>query len=519
MLISRFNHVNPIDAIDFDVLYSEIDLLSDVAMVICDLERGLLAEQVAIEVDTATHTENLIKSFRDAYLEEMRDSTPEARLLLEYYIAEKSIVRGCKEFIVNQNYNAGIFYFSRFLIYIQRLEIMMELWIRKEDASNLHYPGELIVPAFQAHTLDQLHIEQCKYESENYTFHYKQHIGQSIYLGEEFSYKEILSRNKLPITSISADNIWLHADRALDSITLYAPDMTFGVVNIENGDEKSQTLQCKGIATRLTIGHLREKLVRNERVAIVMHTCRVEESLPAYIKDTSQLTTHLDLIAQELVSLQGRYKPSNIPQAGTILDLQRAFEHDGNVFLQALILYAEKLDKATRQELLSWALEMPSLLLDNLSLHKDLLQSRYDVRGIFRCHGNLKLENMWMLPKSGTNTLRLQATDCIDFTEDYICIDIISDVALFMVDLWVHLPYSIEISYTNVMHFWETYSHLWQCQTGQNLSREVLYVYLLKKNLALFCAEFMNHHAPGEQLARILSLCHFIAKKTQDATH
>lgn len=67
-------------------------------------------------------------------------------------------------------------------------------------------------------------------------------------------------------------------------------------------------------------------------------------------------------------------------------------------------------------------------------------QRRFDQRHIKRCHGDLKLTNLWIRPASARHSCpRLLALDCIDFNPDFYHIDTLSDVAMLVMDLKIHL--------------------------------------------------------------------------------
>jgi aminoglycoside phosphotransferase family enzyme len=99
-----------------------------------------------------------------------------------------------------------------------------------------------------------------------------------------------------------------------------------------------------------------------------------------------------------------------------------------------------------------------------------LFQQRYDFHCIKRCHGDLKTTNMWIEPaKSYFFGLKkrpqyLIALDCIDFNPEFCHIDTLSDLAMLIIDLELHLSNWLKTSYNN--------------QNGQDLTQHFLACYL-----------------------------------------
>lgn len=74
----------------------------------------------------------------------------------------------------------------------------------------------------------------------------------------------------------------------------------------------------------------------------------------------------------------------------------------------------------------------------------ELLQQRVGDGHIRRCHGDLKITNLWIpetgiLPGIKKFPKRLYALDCVDFNEEFCYIDTLSDVAMLAVDMEMHL--------------------------------------------------------------------------------
>jgi aminoglycoside phosphotransferase family enzyme len=79
-----------LDCIDFKPVFCHIDTLSDIAMLVVDLEANLA--QVLNDDSSNQKAEQLIKIFLDIYLEESHESREKVDCLLEYYMTEKAMV-------------------------------------------------------------------------------------------------------------------------------------------------------------------------------------------------------------------------------------------------------------------------------------------------------------------------------------------------------------------------------------------------------------------------------------------
>jgi aminoglycoside phosphotransferase family enzyme len=80
----------------------------------------------------------------------------------------------------------------------------------------------------------------------------------------------------------------------------------------------------------------------------------------------------------------------------------------------------------------------------------NLFNQRHRDRHIKRCHGDLKLTNLWLPEKKyltfGTWRLgkRLIALDCVDFNLEFCHIDTLSDVAMLAIDVEAYLKYHLD---------------------------------------------------------------------------
>ena len=94
-LIKRPRQLFPIDCIDFNPEFCHIDTLSDIAMLVIDLEMHFLPDCPYVKTDFLKEEHDgisLVKYFLDCYLREMQEDNHKWDTLLEYYMTEKSMV-------------------------------------------------------------------------------------------------------------------------------------------------------------------------------------------------------------------------------------------------------------------------------------------------------------------------------------------------------------------------------------------------------------------------------------------
>lgn len=131
---------------------------------------------------------------------------------------------------------------------------------------------------------------------------------------------------------------------------------------------------------------------------------------------------------------------------------------------------------------------------------------RFDQGHIKRCHGDLKLTNLWIrLPQK-----RLLALDCIDFNLDFSHIDTLSDVAMFVMDLQMHLSSEQK---PLVKEFVSTY--LLEMAEDEKIVEAVLKYYITEKAMVCANVSILLDHA-SERGMKYLSLALQQARELQD---
>src|SRR5207249_1038264 len=106
--------------------------------------------------------------------------------------------------------------------------------------------------------------------------------------------------------------------------------------------------------------------------------------------------------------------------------------------------------------------------------YRGLFAQRAAEKHVKRCHGDLKVTNLWVRPAqlSADNSQvvpqQLLALDCVDFNPTFCYIDTLSDVAMLAIDIEMHLIYEsenkehLQLRQELVDYFLDTYLHLAQ---------------------------------------------------------
>ena len=97
-----------IDAIDFNASFSNIDVLSDFALFVADIH-------------ARTQSELMVKTMIDDYLDMTQQNNGVARLLLNYYIAEKAVFSAAINTLDDNKPELGLSFLELMAVYIQKI--------------------------------------------------------------------------------------------------------------------------------------------------------------------------------------------------------------------------------------------------------------------------------------------------------------------------------------------------------------------------------------------------------------
>ena len=174
------------------------------------------------------------------------------------------------------------------------------------------------------------------------------------------------------------------------------------------------------------------------------------------------------------------YVPTDSESWGSVSQLRSKLIHNLDVVDNPVGVKKEVLQGESYKHLRSFSCVLRNELLpifENTE-YRSYFEQRVRQRFIRRCHGDLKGRNIWVLPSEYAQTQQMQQRIClldvIDFNPNYCHIDVLSDFAMFAVDMQIRTSSRHLTSYMI-----EDYLH----QMGQTdkASRSVLRYYLVEK--------------------------------------
>jgi aminoglycoside phosphotransferase family enzyme len=317
---------------------------------------------------------------------------------------------------------------------------------------------------------------------------------------------------------------------ALHWNNMFAPGVYIGLARIHDLDFYQNILILGEIIANPTM----EKLDPKAEYALVMHSLPQERRLDFLLKNDDKITLqrHIRLLAEYVVYMHEKLIGPPITSEGTMLwgsfeQLQKKLQ-DNLALLDLVVTTSENgrsssfhLRRNTLSQLLSQSyrqsieqsnkrshddLNLSSQLRDildrlkrNLLLvvrqypYKEYFNQRVQEQHIKRCHGDLKAPHIWIAPYS--NCLRGEpwkyvcVLDTIDFNLMFCNIDVLSDLAMLLIDLqartkWFELAKSMEDYYL--------------MRTGQQdkVSRSVLNYYLVEKAIMWAAVSIIYDNLP-----------------------
>jgi aminoglycoside phosphotransferase family enzyme len=135
-LIKRPRQLFAIDCVDFNPEFCHIDTLSDLAMLVIDLEMHFWTDWLKAKSFSNVQEqegESLTVYFLDCYLKEMQEDRDKWDPLLEYYMTEKSMVCAYVSILYDERPLIGKKYLEVAYIHAQRLEKMLKQSTSKEQ--------------------------------------------------------------------------------------------------------------------------------------------------------------------------------------------------------------------------------------------------------------------------------------------------------------------------------------------------------------------------------------------------
>jgi aminoglycoside phosphotransferase family enzyme len=276
----------------------------------------------------------------------------------------------------------------------------------------------------------------------------------------------------------------------------FAPGVYLGIMYLERLSADTQTF----LPGHLTVVPHKSKLAHGE-YAYVMRALQIDWRLDHRLHSEKEpLATNEGMIflAKEVARLHRRagYSFSNRGLPASIVDKLK--------FNQKF--FAEALEELSQDGIDVYAYQEISSVMESAVFSLELnFKQRFDQGHIKRCHGDLKLTNLWIWPASAKFPQRLLALDCIDFNPDFCHIDTLSDVAMLAMDLQMHLLDRPQIHKSEDLVEVFISSYLQEAAEDEASARLLLKYYLTDK--AMVCANVsILGDGASEQGRKYLSL-------------
>jgi aminoglycoside phosphotransferase family enzyme len=281
----------------------------------------------------------------------------------------------------------------------------------------------------------------------------------------------------------------------------FAPGVYLGIATVIVSDDN------KHIQRGPLIEHpLKEQLVNGERYALVMRTLNMVQRLDYQLVKRK---LDVDFLAHEVAQMHHHLEqPPDSDFYGRPDRIAAKLRLNNEFFLDAM---TELFSSGYRNYV--W---IGACLKDACNIYSSLFESRCADGHIKRCHGDLKVTNLWVRSSPVPYfQSKLLALDCIDFKPEFCFIDTLSDVAMLVVDLERLFPQETELA-KRFLH-----SYLSDMQEKLEIVEPLLEYYLTEK--AIVCAyvsilfDDQQHELGKKYLQIAYSHVHRLRKLVQDA--
>jgi aminoglycoside phosphotransferase family enzyme len=233
------------------------------------------------------------------------------------------------------------------------------------------------------------------------------------------------------------------------------------------------------------------QLTNGERYALVMRTLKREQGLDYQLLKRK---VSIDFLAHEVARMHRHLgQPADSDIYGRPDRIAAKLNLNNELFLDAMSeLFSSKYKNY------AW---ICTCLEEACDVFSPLFEGRCTEGHIKRCHGDLKITNLWVKSSSFPHTQpKLLALDCIDFKSEFCLIDTLSDVAMLAVDLERLYPQETTVA----RRFLQSY--LSDMDENPNLVEPLLEYYLTEK--ALVCSYvsilFDDHqHTLGKEYLKV----------------
>lgn len=287
----------------------------------------------------------------------------------------------------------------------------------------------------------------------------------------------------------------------------FAPGVYLGVAPVELSSKNPQKIVRRKLITQPN----ESKLKQGVEYALVMRRLediyRLDQQI--YRREFGK-RVDMEFLAKEIAQMHEQLDTSP-DDKGTPASILSKLEINRQLF-------EESLSKVTHDnsiiEKYRWISE---LMVKAFERFEDLFQQRHDEHYIKRCHGDLKITNLWVEPGKSNfwdlkkHPRRLIALDCVDFNPEFCHIDTLSDIAMLTIDLEMHISNRLKI-YANwqeieevglAQHFLEYYQDV--IQENSEKWKPLLEYYMTEKSMVCAYVSILYDERPvaGERYLEV----------------
>lgn len=224
-----------------------------------------------------------------------------------------------------------------------------------------------------------------------------------------------------------------------------------------------------------------ESLPKERRLDILLQKKNIDsihEILEALVKRIVEM--HASAPHADMVALENEEKPW-----GSYGQLKDKLLHNMGLFDNL-----KRLDDQSFYRTYGW-LKEDLLAISKNPVWSDLFEDRLERERVKRCHGDLKARNIWIesAENTGNAEYRVRLLDAIDFNPSYCNIDVLSDIAMLIIDVQAVDTHLHERNWVGTRGWdlaqfvLETYFAYAKEEENNKATRMVLTYYLLEKAL------------------------------------
>ena len=217
----------------------------------------------------------------------------------------------------------------------------------------------------------------------------------------------------------------------------FAPNVYLGVIEVRHTSLKRKEIRCGPIIKEPD----KSMLKVSREYALVMEWLDRNWQMSNWLQENPDaIPTKLEFVAQKIAEMhRNLHTGTRAISFGTPESIKTKLNDNSALFIKAINRLASF--KIETEQFLSIVPIMEHAHTELVPLFRQRQRKGH----IKRCHGDLKLSNLWIRPAQNSEGQELLALDCVDFRASYCYIDTLSDFAMLVVDLELFLSKQTEL--------------------------------------------------------------------------